>query len=167
MSPRSCGLRLRVIRPLQGRGTSVALSGGVAPGLLSSALAGHEKPTLRSYPAAPPSDIAGSRFRRKSPERDSSLRCAQNDRMADECTDVTLSSATDPLLRPNVLRTKFAVGSAGEESPQLFFLPAGHIQTTEMLRPPRRTQHDRTILSFCARRFWVGEESLQLSIALS
>jgi hypothetical protein len=35
--------------------------------------------------------------RQKRPERDSSLRCAQNDSMADECADVRLSSAIEPL----------------------------------------------------------------------
>jgi len=59
---------------------------GRCPRLLSCALAGHEKPTLRIYSAAPVSDITDSRFRL----------CAQNDSMADECTDVRLSSAIEP-----------------------------------------------------------------------
>ena len=60
---------------------------GRCPRLLSCALAGHEKTTLRSYPAAPVSDITVTRF---------SAMNAQNDSLADECTNVSLRGATGP-----------------------------------------------------------------------
>jgi hypothetical protein len=64
-----------------------------------------------SRPAVPPQRDRLAVCRRKSPGRDSSLRFAalQNDNMADECMDVTLSSATDPSkakdFRPDVLES--------------------------------------------------------------
>jgi len=59
-----------VLRPAAQGDTTLSGSGkergalrGRCPRLLSCALAGHQKTTVRSYPAAPVSDITDSRFR--------------------------------------------------------------------------------------------------------
>jgi hypothetical protein len=62
-SPRSCGPRPKGIRPLQGRGTSVALSGGVAPGYYLVPLQGTKNLPLGLTPRHPVSDITDSPFR--------------------------------------------------------------------------------------------------------
>jgi hypothetical protein len=62
-SPRSCGPRPKGIRPLQGRGTSVALSGGVAPGYYLVPLQGTKNLPFGLTPRHPVSDITDSSFR--------------------------------------------------------------------------------------------------------
>jgi len=65
-SPRSCGPRLRVMRP-SGSGNERGAFRGRCPRLLSCALAGHEKATLRRGGADPPRRVCVMRFRASDP----------------------------------------------------------------------------------------------------